>query len=59
MSKSAKHYLESGKAYSGPVHKMGKEVMTGSVHTAKSQKLMHSKPGEANKGPATRATNKK
>lgn len=44
MTKSAKHYLPSGKLYTGPTHKMGKELHTGATHTDKSQKLSHSKP---------------
>ncbi len=44
MSKSSKHYLASGKVYTGPVHKTGKELMTGATHTAKSQKLTHTPP---------------
>ena len=42
MSKSAKHYLPSGKQYTGPTHKSGKVLMTGAKHTAKSQVLSHS-----------------
>lgn len=44
MSKSAKHYLPSGKEYTGPTHKMGGELHTGKVHTSKSKKLSHKKP---------------
>lgn len=44
MSKTSKHYLATGKVYAGPVHKMGKEIMTGAVHTAKSQKVTHTPP---------------
>lgn len=44
MSKSSKHYLASGKVYTGPIHKMGNKVMTGAKHTAKSQKLTHTPP---------------
>jgi len=44
MSKTAKHYLPSGKEYSGPTHKMGDELHTGAKHTAKSQKLSHKAP---------------
>lgn len=51
MSKSAKHYLPSGKLYSGATHKMGGELHTGATHTAKSQKLSHT--------PAKKPTNNK
>lgn len=44
MSKSATHYLPNGKVYTGPTHKMGKELHTGATHTAKSQKLSHTPP---------------
>jgi len=44
VSKTAKHFLPSGKEYKGPVHKMGKELHTGATHTAKSQKLTHTPP---------------
>jgi len=58
MSKSAKHYLESGKAYTGPVHKMDGELHTGAEHSDKSQKLTHSK-GDAKKSLMTRSAEKK
>jgi hypothetical protein len=58
MSKSAKHYLENGEAYDGPVHKMGEELHTGAEHSAKSQKLTHSKD-DAKKSLMTRAADKK
>lgn len=48
MSKSAKHYLPSGKVYTGPTHKMGKELHTGKTHTSRSKKLTH-KPPKAKK----------
>jgi len=57
MSKSAKHYLESGKAYTGPVHKMGGELHTGAEHSDKSQKLTHSK-GAAKSSLMTRPADK-
>jgi hypothetical protein len=44
MSKSAKHYLPSGKEYKGPTHKMGSELHSGAKHTVKSQKLSHIVP---------------
>jgi hypothetical protein len=44
MSKTSKHYLANGKLYTGPVHKTGKEVMTGATHTASSKKLTHTPP---------------
>jgi hypothetical protein len=53
MSKSAKHYLPSGKLYTGATHKMGGELHTGATHTAKSQKLSHTptkKPTNNKKG---------
>lgn len=46
MSKSAKHYLPSGKEYKGPTHKMGKELHSGAKHTASSQKLSHTAPNK-------------
>ena len=42
--KGVKHYLPSGKVYSGPTHKVGGVLMTGATHTAKSQKLSHTQP---------------
>lgn len=44
MSKTAKHYLPSGKEYKGPTHKMGSELHSGAKHSAKSQKLTHTPP---------------
>lgn len=44
MSKTAKHYLPSGKEYKGPTHKMGNELHSGAKHTSKSQKLSHTAP---------------
>jgi hypothetical protein len=44
MSKTAKHYLPSGKEYNGPTHKMGGQLHSGAKHTAKSQKLSHTPP---------------
>ena len=58
MSKSAKHYLENGEAYDGPVHEMGEELHTGAEHSDKSRKLTHSK-GDAKKSLMTRAADKK
>ena len=44
MSKISKHYLASGKAYTGATHKMGGKVHTGAKHTATSKVLNHTKP---------------
>ena len=44
MSASSKHYLKSGKLYTGSVHKMNGQVHTGAKHTASSKPLTHSKP---------------
>jgi len=44
MSKTSKHYLATGTAYTGPVHKMGKVLHTGAAHTAKSKKVTHTPP---------------
>lgn len=44
MSKSAKHYLPNGKLYTGPTHKMGKDLHTGKEHTSASKKLSHKAP---------------
>lgn len=44
MAKNVTHYLPNGKVYTGPTHKMGKELHTGAKHSAKSQKLSHTKP---------------
>lgn len=44
MAKSSKHYLPSGKAYTGKTHKMGGQVHTGAKHSASSKVLKHTKP---------------
>jgi hypothetical protein len=47
MGKKSVHYLPSGKIYPSfmPTHKAGEgRLMTGLVHTAKSQYLTHKKP---------------
>ena len=49
MSKTATHYLPSGKVYTGPMHKEGGVLMNGAKHTAKSQVLTHTPPKKANK----------
>lgn len=49
MSKSATHYLPSGKVYKGPTHKVGSTLMTGEKHTAKSQNLTHTPPKKPKK----------
>lgn len=41
MSKDLKHYLPNGKEYKGSTHKTGSVLMTGTKHTATSQKLSH------------------
>ena len=49
MSKTSKHYLKSGKEYTGAVHKMNGQVHSGAKHTAASKVLTHSKPKKAGK----------
>lgn len=49
MSKTAKHYLPSGKEYKGPTHKMGKELHSGATHTSQSKKLTHKPPAKKKK----------
>ena len=44
MAKTTKHYLKSGKLYTGPTHKMNGQVHTGATHTASSKVLVHTKP---------------
>lgn len=44
MSAASKHYLKSGKLYTGAVHKMNGQVHTGATHTASSKVLTHTKP---------------
>lgn len=44
MAASSKHYLKSGKLYTGAVHKMNGQIHTGTTHTASSKVLTHSKP---------------
>jgi len=47
MAKKSVHYLPNGKIYPSfmPTHKAGEgRLMTGLVHTAKSQYLTHIKP---------------
>jgi len=44
MSKSATHYLPSGKIYKGEVHKAAGKLMTGAKHTASSKILDHTPP---------------
>lgn len=44
MSKSSKHYLPSGKLYTGAVHKMNGQVHSGASHTASSKLLSHAMP---------------
>lgn len=44
MPKASKHYLASGKEYTGAVHKMNGQVHTGAKHSASSKVLIHSKP---------------
>lgn len=44
MSKSATHYLSSGKIYKGEVHKAAGKLMTGAKHTASSKILDHTPP---------------
>jgi hypothetical protein len=48
MSKSATHYLPSGKVYKGEVHKASGKLMTGAKHTATSKMLSH-KPAKKKK----------
>jgi hypothetical protein len=47
MSKTSKHYLKSGKLYTGVVHRMNGQVHTGAKHTASSKVLTHTKPKKA------------
>jgi len=49
MSKTSKHYLKSGKEYTGAVHRMNGQVHTGATHTASSKVLTHAKPKKAGK----------
>lgn len=50
MSKTAKHYLPSGKLYKGPTHKMPNGTLhTGVKHTASSKRLTHTKPKKKSK----------
>jgi hypothetical protein len=44
MSKTATHYLSSGKVYKGATHKVGKTLMTGATHTKSSKVITHAKP---------------
>ena len=44
MAKTSKHYLPSGKLYTGPTHKAGSVLMTGAKHTAQSKRLSHTAP---------------
>ena len=44
MAKSSKHYLPSGKLYTGATHKMGGKIHSGASHTASSKVLTHTKP---------------
>lgn len=44
MAKTSKHYLKSGKLYTGPVHKMNGQIHTGATHTTSSKTLTHTKP---------------
>lgn len=44
MSKSEKHFLRSGKEYTGPSHRMKDGTLhTGAKHTSSSRKLYHKK----------------
>jgi len=47
MAASSKHYLKSGKLYTGAVHRMNGQVHTGAKHTASSKVLTHKKPKKA------------
>ena len=44
MSKTSKHYLKSGKEYTGAVHRMNGQVHTGATHSASSKVLTHTQP---------------
>jgi len=51
MAKAAKHYLPSGKEYTGPTHKMPDgSLHTGAKHTKSSQVLSHKKPKSIMRG---------
>jgi len=47
MPKESKHYLKSGKLYTGAVHKMNGQIHTGAKHSASSKVLTHTKPKKA------------
>ena len=49
MSKTSKHYLKSGKEYTGAVHKMNGQIHTGAKHTVSSKVVTHTKPKKVNK----------
>lgn len=52
MAKASKHYLKSGKEYTGATHKMPDGTLhTGAKHTPASKPLKHTKPKK--KGGAT------
>lgn len=44
MAKGSKHYLPSGKLYTGSTHKMDGKVHSGATHTAASKVLSHTPP---------------
>ena len=47
MSKTSKHYLSTGKEYTGAIHKMNGKPFTGATHTASTKPLTHTKPKKA------------
>lgn len=44
MGKLSKHFLPSGKIYTGAIHFTNGKPMTGATHTASSKPLTHTKP---------------
>jgi len=44
VAKNQKHYLPSGKEYTGPTHKTKGKLMSGVKHTTASKILIHNKP---------------
>lgn len=44
MAKGSKHYLPSGRLYTGATHKMKGKLHSGAKHTASSKVLSHTKP---------------
>ncbi len=49
MAAGSKHYLPSGKLYTGATHKMNGQVHSGAKHSASSKVLSHSAPKKKKK----------